>query len=257
MPSRVIRGEINSSHSLSRVSIEADLTFRALLVAVDDYGRCEADPLMLKAVLFPRRSSVSPEQTLAWVKELAAEGCLRIYKADGVEYIELCGWEKHRSNGRRAASSRFPDPPKHSSEIRGKIRKSARLTSLGLGLGLGSEGRVAGEAASPPSAPASLLVNLLSQEPGEPADKAAWIARMEAILTAEAESEHPHDAKARAAKLRSLTLRYWRQELRNPGGGSRASPGRPETVAEAMARMDREEAEEAKRVTRADTAKHQ
>jgi hypothetical protein len=55
VPSRVIRGEINSSDSLSRVSLGADLTFRALIVAVDDYGRIDARPAMLKAALFPVR----------------------------------------------------------------------------------------------------------------------------------------------------------------------------------------------------------
>jgi len=47
MPSRVVRGDINASDSLSRVSLEADLTFRALLVAVDDYGRLDARPAFL------------------------------------------------------------------------------------------------------------------------------------------------------------------------------------------------------------------
>ena len=69
MPSRVIRGEINSSRSLSRVSLEADLTFRALIVAVDDYGRCDADPLMLKALLYPRREEVTAKKARAWVDE--------------------------------------------------------------------------------------------------------------------------------------------------------------------------------------------
>lgn len=111
MPSRVIRGEINASRSLSRVSLEADLTFRALLVAVDDFGRCEADPLMLKAVLYPRRPAVSPEMVAQWVGELAAEGCVQSYVVDGVRYLQLTGHERHRSNGRRAAKSRFPEPP--------------------------------------------------------------------------------------------------------------------------------------------------
>lgn len=111
MPSRVIRGEINASRSLARVGLFADLTFRALLVSVDDFGRAEADPLMLKAELFPRRIDVTPAAVRGWVDELAREGCVQLYAVEGVEYLQLTGWEKHRSNGRRAARSKFPDPP--------------------------------------------------------------------------------------------------------------------------------------------------
>ena len=110
MPSRVIRGEINASHSLSRVSLEADLTFRALIVAVDDYGRMEADPLMLKAALFPRRESIKPAKVREWVEELAEEGCVVLYRVCGVEYLGLTGWETHRGKTNRAKVSRFPDP---------------------------------------------------------------------------------------------------------------------------------------------------
>lgn len=135
MPPRVVRSEINASRSLARVSPLADLTFRALIVAVDDYGRCEADPLMLKADLFPRRPQFTPEKIEGWVAELVQEGCVQRYQVDGIEYLQLTGWEKHRSNSKRASTSRFPDPPEVSRAIPnspgdpGNPRGSARLTS--------------------------------------------------------------------------------------------------------------------------------
>lgn len=118
----MIRGEINASRSLARVSMLADLTFRALLVSVDDFGRCEADPLMLKAALFPRRPDVTPDLARSWVDELAIEGCIRLYVVSGVEYVQLVSWETHRAKGKRAERSKFPDPPEESSEIRGDSR---------------------------------------------------------------------------------------------------------------------------------------
>lgn len=156
MPSRVVRGEINRSHSLSRVQALADLTFRALLVAVDDYGRMEAHPLILKASLFPLRREIEPEQVRAWVDELAAEGCVRVYAVAGVEYLELTGWDKHRSNQRRAARSRYPGPDEASEEILGDPRKSPRLASDDSSLTTGecrvTRGGVRGDPA--PAAPA-------------------------------------------------------------------------------------------------------
>jgi hypothetical protein len=105
-----MRGDINASRSLARVSMEADLTFRALVVAVDDYGRMEADALMLKAQLYPRRESVGPALVRQWVEELAAEGCVLLYTVAGVEYLQLTGWEKHRGRTNRAKWSRCPAP---------------------------------------------------------------------------------------------------------------------------------------------------
>lgn len=110
MPSRVIRGEINSSESLSRVSPEAELTFRALLTAVDDYGRLDARAEILKAQLFPMRAAFTPSKILGWVRELDAEGCVRLYYGpDGRPYLQLTGWEKHRGTSKRAKESKYPE----------------------------------------------------------------------------------------------------------------------------------------------------
>jgi len=61
------------------------------------------------------------------------------------------------------------------------------------------------------------LVNLLSREEGSLEEKSAWAIEYEPILVAESEAEHPRDARARSAKLRSLTLRYWRAHRRRNG----------------------------------------
>ena len=109
MPSRVIRGEINSSESLSRVSLEADLTFRALIVAVDDFGRMDARPKILKAALYPMRD-VSVGQIMDWLEELCREGCVQRYQVAGRWYLQLTNWEIHRGRQRRAKESRLPPP---------------------------------------------------------------------------------------------------------------------------------------------------
>ena len=111
MPSRVIRGEINSSASLSRVSIGAELTFDRLITAVDDYGRFDARPEMLKAGLFPVREDTPPVRVMQWVHELAKEGCVQLYEVGGRPYLAMTAWEKHRGKGRRGTESKFPKPP--------------------------------------------------------------------------------------------------------------------------------------------------
>lgn len=113
MPARVIRGEINASDSLARVSIGADLMFRALLVAVDDYGRFDARPQILRARLFPMRESLTSAEVAGWLAELTAGEAppVALYEADGKPLLYLTGWRKHRSNSRRAKASLFPEPP--------------------------------------------------------------------------------------------------------------------------------------------------
>lgn len=109
MPSRIMRAEINRSHSLSRVSLQADLMFRALILEADDYGRLDARAAILKAQLFPLRE-ISHEEIDAWLSELIEEGCVYRYTVEDRPYLELTGWEKHRGKGRRSAISRYPSP---------------------------------------------------------------------------------------------------------------------------------------------------
>jgi hypothetical protein len=112
MPARIIRGEINASESLSQVSIEADLTFRALIVAVDDYGRIDGRLPVLKGLLFPLRERMTTKRIGAVLEELAGipDPPILLYEVDGRPYVQLTGWETHRGKGRRGASSKYPEP---------------------------------------------------------------------------------------------------------------------------------------------------
>ncbi len=179
MPSRVIRGEINDSESLSLVSMEADLTFRALLVAVDDYGRLDARPAKLKAALYPVRAAVTAEVVIAWVEELAAieDPPLVLYEVAGRPYLQLTGWETHRGKGRRAKESRYPPHtprPENdggaSADIRGSSRTSAETPGdPPVGSGSGDEGRGTRDEGRkpPPSAAGSDLAKLFEAELSE------------------------------------------------------------------------------------------
>lgn len=111
MPSRVIRGEIVDSVSLSRMSMEAELTFDRLILAVDDYGRFDARPEKLKAALFPMRKAVTPAKVMGWVEDLSKgdDPPVMLYEVDGRPYLVLTGWEKHRGKGRRGQTSKYPE----------------------------------------------------------------------------------------------------------------------------------------------------
>lgn len=163
MPSRVIRDGINRSASLARVSIGAELFFRALLNACDDFGRMEARPEVLRATVMPLRvDGISVADVREWLDELShsddparhpgASGpsCLHLYTVNGVEYLCFPRWEQHRSNSKRATRSRCPAPPEPGEWIARGVApppaSGADQNSLGLiGGSTGSE-----EPADPP-----------------------------------------------------------------------------------------------------------
>lgn len=111
MPARVIRSEIVTSRSLSRVSLEADLTFRNLLLVVDDFGRCDARLPVLRAALYASRPTVTEQHLAGWLDELEREGCIERYESKGDAYLWLPKWETHRGKSKRADRSKLPDPP--------------------------------------------------------------------------------------------------------------------------------------------------
>lgn len=118
MPNRVVREEINASESLSLVSLGADLMFRALLVAVDDFGRIDARPAYLRSELFRFRTDVTVEHIVGWLAELSTVTVrpgdtppVRLYECRHRPYLVLTGWERHRGNSHRAKYSKFPEPP--------------------------------------------------------------------------------------------------------------------------------------------------
>jgi len=215
VPARVVRGEINSSRSLSRVSLLADLCFRSLIVAVDDFGRTEADPLMLKAALFPRRPDVTPEQVSGWVRELREEGCVQVYTVDGVNYLAMTGWERHRGNSRRGAS-KFPAPPEQCKESPGKSRKIQEAPGIPRkilsGVGVESRSRSREEELLSEEEPLKVerpgrspLLNLLRSLPGDDAEKTAWLSDTGPQIEV--------DSAEKGSTVRSLTVRYYRRYL--------------------------------------------
>lgn len=109
MPNRMLSGELARSESLSRVSLEAELTFVHLITVVDDFGRFDGRPVILLAALYPTRAgAISIEALTRWLAELEGEGLVRWYMAGGRRYLEIPTWRKHQRV--RAARSKWPEP---------------------------------------------------------------------------------------------------------------------------------------------------
>ena len=247
MPSRVIRGEILSSASLSSVSLEAEALFWRMLVAADDYGRLDGRPRVLASVLFPARP-VEEGDLVCWLSELenadGGSGPCFTYVSGGRPFVQLCNWERHRANGKRAKTSRFPDPP---ADPRGSPEESADIHpsdvgrgTLDVGRGTSKRPRKSADAAPPALAPSDFtapydperLVNLLGQEPGTPQAKLEWLHGELPNILLLAEVDAPRDKKIRMAAIRSRVLRHYRQHLRRPQAQQGRAPAAPDSLAE-------------------------
>lgn len=139
MPNRMLSGEVARSESLSRVSMEAELTFLHLVSVADDYGRFDGRPTVLLASLFPTRiEQVSHEALARWLSELEGEGLIRWYEVDGRRYLELPGWPKHQRL--RSSKPKYPEPVKTRQQAR-RVKAASRSSSPRVAADRGSRAR--------------------------------------------------------------------------------------------------------------------
>jgi hypothetical protein len=107
MPNRWLRASYVDSEKVNKLSAEGERMFCRLLVHVDDWGRCEADAVLLRGKLFIRQiDRVKEHQIERWIDELAENGLLFIYEDNKRKYLQMNNWEKGR-----AQHSKYPHPP--------------------------------------------------------------------------------------------------------------------------------------------------
>lgn len=108
MPNRMLNGEITSSESLSRVSLEAVSTFLFLTTKVDDFGRLDGRLRFLMSTLYPIREDVTEQALARWLGELEREQLIHRYEKDGRHFVHLPSWAKYQRL--RSQHSKWPEP---------------------------------------------------------------------------------------------------------------------------------------------------
>jgi len=106
MPTRYLKSGVRDSESIDKLSPLAETLFYRLLVTVDDFGRFDARPAMIKANCFPIKESVTLNKCKDLVSELKEVGLIHVYESDGKQYLQMCKWD----NKPRAQESKFPTP---------------------------------------------------------------------------------------------------------------------------------------------------
>lgn len=105
MPSRIIREGILTSDRVDKLTPQAELFYRRLMSVVDDYGRFDARPVMLKVSCFPLRVNVVREADISrWTAECEKAGLIVFYAVDGKPYLEIQDFRQ----AVRAKQSKYP-----------------------------------------------------------------------------------------------------------------------------------------------------
>lgn len=109
MPNRIIKQSICESETIAALS---DFEFRlwvTLIVLVDDAGRGDARPAIIKGRGFPLRTRTTEKDISDALHGLAGKGCIVLYEVDGRSYFYFPTWGKHQRLDR--AKPKFPEPP--------------------------------------------------------------------------------------------------------------------------------------------------
>ena len=120
MPNRIIKETIHTSEDVNRMT---DFQFRlwiSLITYVDDYGRGDARPAIIKGSCFPLRDRITNKDIDDALRALAGIGCVGLYTVDGKPYLYFPTWESHQRIQTR--KPKFPDPPENVTVSHGESR---------------------------------------------------------------------------------------------------------------------------------------
>ena len=115
MPIRLLNEGICGSDSLNELSWFEEVLFYRLIVSCDDYGRFDGRAAFIRNRLFPLKDKLTTKAVADALNKLASVGMVRLYVADGKQFLYLPNWDKFQNI--RAKKSKYPDPPAEDSQL--------------------------------------------------------------------------------------------------------------------------------------------
>lgn len=107
MPSRIVRDGILESEAINSLSWEAELFFRRLMSIVDDFGRYNALPMLLRSRCYPLQFDKVTDKTIGeWLKACSKAKLIKLYKVENKPYLEVLNFKQRT----RQNCSKFPAP---------------------------------------------------------------------------------------------------------------------------------------------------
>lgn len=111
MPNRIIKESICESIGLTNCSVFAQELYKRLLTYADDYGRFNADTMIMRARLFPREYEAITEQDIIdALIDIAGNGKISFYTPTGKKgiYGAFPNWAQHERV--RDSKKKCPEP---------------------------------------------------------------------------------------------------------------------------------------------------
>ena len=126
MPNRIIREGILDSREINALPEAAEILYRRLMSIVDDYGRYEADPELIRARCFARQLDRWPlsrvSQALSDVSQSPA--LISIYEVGGKMYLQINKFQQ-----RTRSESKCPSPNDGQMTVNWQTHDGSRATS--------------------------------------------------------------------------------------------------------------------------------
>lgn len=114
MSDRIIRSNILTSDAVNSLSWAGEVFYRRLMSVVDDFGRYDARPSILRANLYALKiSKVSESDIVKWMNECSETGLVSFYEVDGRQYLELLKFNQRL----RQKKSKYPHPANNCGQL--------------------------------------------------------------------------------------------------------------------------------------------
>lgn len=111
MPNRIIREGILTSQRVNSLDWSEEVFFRRLLSVVDDYGRCEAHPALLRASLYPLQLDKVREVTVEkFLAATVAARLVQVYTVDEKRFLQVLNFRQQTRSSSKCPAPGTPDP---------------------------------------------------------------------------------------------------------------------------------------------------
>lgn len=108
MANRVLRSGILDSDRINKLTWAGEVFYRRLMSVVDDFGRYDARPQVLRADLYKLKlDKVSESDVEKWMGECSEAGLVRFYDVERKSYLVMLDFNQTI----RIKKAKYPDPP--------------------------------------------------------------------------------------------------------------------------------------------------
>ena len=101
---------LGQSMSFAKLSLEAKVLWPMLIAAVDDQGRFDADPQVVKWAVCPNVDEIATANIPQLLQEMVEQHMVLIYSNDERQYGQLLNWWAYQTLS-YARPSDYPAPP--------------------------------------------------------------------------------------------------------------------------------------------------